>query len=188
MFLSEKSLKGGINLAITKERKAEILEQYSEWLSNSRAVIFTEYTGLGMKEIDTLRAKVREAGGEFHVIKNTLGKIAFEKAGFGENDFLVGSTAVGFAFEDAPSVAKALSEFADKSDFVNIKGGFLGSDLVGASQIKALADLPPLPIVRSQLLGVLQAPAAKLVRTLAEPGRSLAAVIKANVDQQSAAA
>ena len=175
-------------MAITKERKVEILDQYNAWLEGSRAVFITEYTGLGMKEIDDLRAKVREAGGEFHVIKNTLGKMAFEKAGYVDNEYFVGSTAVGFAFEDAPGVAKAISEYAEKSEFVNIKGGYLGAEMMSSTQIKALADLPPLPVVRSQLLGVLQAPASKLVRTLAEPGRSLAAVIKARADQQAAAA
>lgn len=175
-------------MAITKEGKVEILDQYNDWLEKSGAVFLTEYTGLNMKEIDELRANIREAGGEFHVIKNTLGKMAFEKAGYSDNDFFVGSTAIGFAFEDAPGVAKVLSDFAKESDFVKIKGGYLGTDLMDAGQVKALAALPPLPVLRAQLLGVLQAPASKLVRTLAEPGRSLAAVIKARSEQEAAAA
>ena len=66
-------------MAISKEHKNEMVEQYKEWVNNSRAMVVTEYTGLNMKQLDDLRSKVREAGGEFHVIKNTLTKVAFVK-------------------------------------------------------------------------------------------------------------
>ena len=66
-------------MAITKERKNELITQYSEWVSQSKALVLTQYVGLTMKDIDALRAKVRENGGEFHIIKNTLAKRAFER-------------------------------------------------------------------------------------------------------------
>jgi large subunit ribosomal protein L10 len=69
-------------LALTKERKNELVAHYSEWVSRSKALVLTQYVGLTMKGIDTLRGKVRENGGEFHIIKNTLAKLAFEQAGF----------------------------------------------------------------------------------------------------------
>ncbi|NJN45064.1 MAG: 50S ribosomal protein L10, partial [Anaerolineae bacterium] len=62
-------------MAISKQRKNDIVDQYSEWLKKSRAIIMTEYTGLTMKDLDQLREKLRENGNEFHIIKNTLGKI-----------------------------------------------------------------------------------------------------------------
>ena len=68
-------------MAISKERKEELVAQYSEWLKQSQATILAEYSGMSMQNIDALRAKIREAGGEFHIVKNTLGKLAFEKAG-----------------------------------------------------------------------------------------------------------
>jgi len=176
-------------LAITKKRKKELVQSYADWVQRSRAVILTEYTGVTMKQLDDLRAKVRDAGGEFHIVKNTLGKLAFEDAGLPvPEDLLEGSTAIGFAFEDAPALAKALSDFARTNEFIKIKGGFLGQDRIRAEDVRALADLPPLPVMRATLLGVISAPASKLVRTLAEPGRSVASVIRAFSEKENAPA
>ena len=171
-------------MAKSKQEKEGMLTEYIGWLGKSQAVVLIEYTGLTMKDLDGIRAKAREAGGEFHVVKNTLAKLALEKAGYTvPADFAKKSTAIGFAFTDAPAFAKAITEATKGMEAVKIKGGFMGSELLKAAQVKSLASLPTLPVLRSQLLGVLQAPAAKLVRTLAEPGRSLASVIKAHADQ-----
>lgn len=176
-------------MAITKKRKDELVGLYQGWLNDSKAVILTEYVGLSMVQIDDLRRKVREAGGEFHIIKNTLGKVAFEGAGLAvPENLLEGSTAAAFAFQDAPAMAKVVSEFARTSEFIKVKGGFLDNQVISAEQIKALADLPPLPVMRSQLLGVLMAPASKLVRTLAEPARQVASVLKAYADKDTSPA
>lgn len=174
-------------MAITKKQKKEIVAQYGEWLQQSEALVLTEYTGLNMKQMDALRSKVREAGGEFHVVKNTLLKLAFQNAEltFDEAHF-VDSTAVAFAFEDPPGIAKAMTDFAKESDAVKIKVGYLEGQMMTAEEVKALADLPPLPVMRATLLGTLLAPASQLVRTLAEPGRQVAAVIKAYADQDAA--
>ena len=176
-------------MAISKTRKNENLEQYAEWANRSRALIVTEYRGLNMKQIDDLRAKVRQAGGEFHIVKNTLGKLAFQKEGMSLPEGLFeGSTAIGFAFNDAPAVAKTMTEFARTSEFLKIKGGFLDKRPVSAADITALAELPPLPVIRAQLLGTLLSPASTLARTLAEPARGLAAVIKALAEKENAPA
>lgn len=174
-------------MAITKERKNEIVDQYSEWINKSRAMFVTEYVGLSMKDIDELRKKAREAGGEFHIVKNTLGKVAFESIGLEiPSNYLDGSTAIGFAFEDAPAMAKAMAEFARSSEFLKIKGGYLNKQVIDSEAVKSLAELPPLPVMRAQILGTIMAPASKLVRTLAEPARSLAAVVKAYTEKDSA--
>jgi large subunit ribosomal protein L10 len=162
-------------LAITKERKEEVLTQYADWMKRSQAVILVEYTGVRMKDLDNIRAKVRESGGEFHVVKFP-------------SDYLVKSTAVSFAFNDPASTAKALTDATKGSEFVKVKGGFMSGQTLNAAQVKALADMPPLPVVRAQLLGMLQAPASKLARTIAEPARGLAAVLKAFSEKATAAA
>lgn len=175
-------------MAISRERKSEILEQYKAWVSKSQAVFMTEYTGLTMKQFDDLRTKLREIGGEYHVLKNTLGKRVFKEAGYDiRDDLFAGSNAVGFAFDDSPSAAKVIADFAGTIDFVKIKGGYLGHRAITADEVKALAELPPLPVMRAQLLGVLQAPASKLVRTLAEPGRGIAAVVRAFSEKEATA-
>jgi large subunit ribosomal protein L10 len=174
-------------LAISKERKRDLIDQYNQWLKKSQAMILTEYTGLPMNQLDSLRGKLREAGGEFHIVKNTLGKRAFDEAGIALPDnFFEGSTAIGFAFEDVPAAAKTLTEFARTSDFIKIKGGFLGEKAITPTDVKALADLPPLDVLRAQVLGTIMAPASRLARTLAEPGRMIAAVIKAYAERDSA--
>lgn len=167
-------------MAISKQRKKELVAQYVDWFDQSRAMIVTEYSGLSMNDIDELRAKLREIGGEFHIVKNTLGKVAFDSAGrtVPEN-FLDGSTAMVFAFQDGPATAKAFMEFAKEREAIKVKGGFLNDELIGPEAVTALAELPPLPVMRAQLLGTIMAPASKLVRTLAEPARQVAAVIKA---------
>ena len=176
-------------MAFTKQRKEEVLAEYQDWLKRSQAVILVEYTGVRMKDLNAIRAKVREAGGEFHVLKNTLARRAFAASGMElPADYLIKSTAVSFAFTDPASTAKALADATKGSEFVKVKGGFMGGQVLNALQVKALAEIPPLPVVRAQLRGVLQAPAGKLVRTIAEPARGLAAVIRAFSEKAPAAA
>lgn len=176
-------------MAISKQRKEEVQAQYADWIKRSEAVILVEYSGASMKSIDSIRAKLREAGGEFHIVKNTLARRVFAENGMEvPQDFLVKSTAISFAFTDPASTAKALTDATKGNEFVKVKGGLMGGKALNAAQVKALSDLPPLPVMRATLLGVLQAPAGKLVRTLAEPARSLAAVIKARSESAQAAA
>jgi large subunit ribosomal protein L10 len=174
-------------LAITKERKQEVVAEYNEWIQRSSALFLAEYTGLTMKDVDELRRRVREVGGEFHIVKNTLGKRAFESAGMRlPEGFLEGSTAIAFAFQDAPGLAKVMTEFNRVSDALKLKGGYLGQNPIKAEDVKALADLPPLPVMRAQLLGTIMAPASQLARTLAEPARQVAAILKAYAEKDAA--
>lgn len=175
-------------MAITKEQKKELVANYRDWLDQSQAVILTEYVGLTMKDMDNLRNKIREAGGEFHVVKNTLVKLAFEDAGLSVPEgYFENSTAIGFAFADPPVLAKTLMDFGKTAQVLKIKGGYLEKTPISAGDIKALAELPPLPVMQAKLMGTILAPASKLVRTLMEPARQVAAVFKAYADQGTTA-
>ena len=174
-------------MAFTKEQKEKMLEQYENWLSKSQAMFLLQYSKMDMKAVDDIRVKAREAGGEMHVVKNTLFGLLLDQRGIGGKNYLDETTLVGFAFNDAPALAKVVND-ATKSDFFKIKGGMLGKSLLSAQDIKALADMPPLPVVRAQLLGVLQAPAAQLVRTVNEPARGLASVVRAYHEKEGASA
>jgi large subunit ribosomal protein L10 len=175
-------------LALSKEEKQTIVAEYEGWLKKSEAVFLTEYTGLTMPAFDELRKRVREAGGEYHVMKNTLGKLAFKSAGLDlPAEYLLGSTALGIAFSDAPGVAKAIADFAKEKEAVKIKGGFLGSRHLTSQEVARLATLPSLPVVRAQFLALLNTPATQLTRLLAEPGRRVAQVLKAHAEQPAAA-
>lgn len=182
-------LEGGEHtLAISKKRKQEMLADYQKYLERSQAVVLAEYIGLSMKDLEALRSKVREAGGEFRVVKNTLAERAFQQAGYSiPQGYFTGSTAASFAFADAPTLVRTIMDFARTNEFFKIKGGYLEFRPVSAEQVKALAELPTLPVLRARLLGVLLAPASQLARTLAEPGRQVAAVLKAHLDRQAAA-
>lgn len=176
-------------MAKTKQQKQQLVEQYSEWIEHSKAIVLTKYVGLSVPEMEQLRRDIREAGGEFHVVKNTLAKRAFEKVGLEiELEHFLGDTAIGFAFDDAPSVAKAIVDYSEDSDFVELKVGYLGDKLVDAGEIVALAKVPPLPVVRAQLMSALLAPATKLSQILAEPGRQVAGVLKAYSETSAEAA
>jgi large subunit ribosomal protein L10 len=176
-------------LALSKQKKEQVLAQYQKWVDNSQAVVLVEYTGVKMADLDAIRAKLRDTGGEFHIIKNTFARKIFQANGMSVPDgYLKKSTAVAFAFTDAAATTKALTDATVKMEAIKLKGGFLGKQALSTAQVKSLADLPPLPVVRAQLLGTLQAPASKLVRTLAEPARSLAYVLRANSEKAQAAA
>lgn len=173
-------------MAFTKQHKNKMVAQYVEWLRQSQGVFVLNYSKMTMKDIDTLRAKAREAGAEVHVVKNTLMKLALDEVGIQDKAVFDGASLVGFAFSDAPALAKVLSDATVKSEIFAIKGGYLGNQPLSPAQIKALADLPPLPVMRAMLLGTISAPASKLVRTIAEPARGLAAVIKAYSEKGAA--
>lgn len=176
-------------MALTRQQKEQVLAQYTEWFDRSQAVVLVEYTGLSMKDLDNIRGKVRETGGEFHILKNTLTRKVFAARGIHLPDgYLQKSTAVAFAFKDAAATTKALTDVTKGLEAVKLKGGLLDTQALSPAQVKALADLPPLPVIRAQLLGVLQAPAGKLVRTIAEPARSLASVFRAYSEKAQAAA
>lgn len=175
-------------MALSKEKKQSISSEYEQWLSKAEAVFLTEFSGLTMPGFDELRKRIREVGGEFHVMKNTLGKRVFKAAGYEVPEgTLLGSTAVGLAFSDAPGVAKAISEFAKEREAVKIKGGFLGKQFLSKQDVVRLATLPALPVVRSQFLALLNTPATQLVRLLNEPGRRVAQVLKAHAEKAPAA-
>ncbi|MCE5208396.1 MAG: 50S ribosomal protein L10 [Chloroflexi bacterium] len=174
-------------MAFTKKQKQKILDQYDAWLKDSRAVVLLEYKKMDMKTIDGLRAKAREVGGELHIAKNTLLGKALQTAGYEGIIQPTGTTLCAFAFDDAPSMAKVLQDALkeSKEELFKVKMGYLDGQAINANQVKALADLPPLPVMRATLLGTIMAPASKLVRTLAEPGRQIAAVIKARSEKDA---
>jgi large subunit ribosomal protein L10 len=166
-----------------------MLATYLDWLKRSQAVILVEYTGARMKDMDAIRSKVRESGGEFHVVKNTLMRRVLKEQGMSlPDEFLLKSTAMTLAFSDPAATAKALSDATKAMGFVKVKAGLMAGQVLSAAQVKSLAELPPLPVVRAQLLGVLQAPAGKLVRTISEPARALAAVFRAYSEKAQATA
>ncbi len=174
-------------MAFTKKEKLAMQAEYTTWLKSSQAVFIVKFGKMTMKDVDTLRGKAREAGNELHVVKNTLFALALDEAGLKRGETFEGSSLVGFAFSDPPTMAKLLSDAAKGSEVFTLKGGYLGTELLQAAQVKALADLPSLPVMRARLMGLLNTPATQIVRTLAEPARRMAFLVKAHSEQPTAA-
>ena len=144
-----------------------------------------EYTKMNMKAVDTLRVKARDAGAEMHVVKNTLMEKALVNVGITSKE-LAGTCLFGFAVNDVPALAKVVGDVTKNSEIFKLKGGYLSGRPITPENVKALADMPPLPVLRAKLLGLINTPASTLVRTLAEPGRQVAYVIQAHSEQTPA--
>ncbi len=174
-------------MAFTKEEKKELIASYEKWLKESHAAYVMTYQKMRMKDIDALRAEAREIGGELHVVKNTLMKIALKNCDLEDSGFFSDSSIVAFAFEDAPALAKLIDK-ANSTDLFSVKGGYLDGIALDGQAIIALSKLPPLPQMRAQLLALIQTPATQLVRTISEPARQIAAVVKAYSEKSPAPA
>lgn len=175
-------------MAISREKKEQLVEEYKQLLEKSNATIWTEYAGLSVKEMEGLRQEIREAVGEFHVVKNSLIKLAYEAMDFPipENG-LEGEVAVGFAMEDVPPVAKAIADMAKDRDSISVKGGVVNGEIFTADQIKQLAELPPLDVLRAQLLGLINTPATQIAGVLAGSARQVLNVLNAYSEKEPAA-
>ena len=169
-----------MSLAISKDKKRELVTKYLELASSSKGMIMTSFSGLSVKQTESLRRQIREVGGTFHIVKNTLAKRAFEEAGLKlPEGALDGTTAIGFAEEDITDLAKAIVNVARETELLQVKGGLVEGVIYSAKQVLRLADLPSLPVVQAQLLGLLQAPASRVAGALKGSVRQVAAVIGA---------
>lgn len=169
-------------------QKQDLVAEIKERFNASEAVIMTDYRGLTVKEMQELRTKVREVGGEIKVYKNTLTEIAIRELALPSMDeYLEGPTAFVFITEDAVAPAKALTAFAKAHPALELKGGFVQNQVVGADGVKAIASLPSREELLAKLFGTMQNPARGLVTVLSGPARGLATVLDAIAKQKDAA-
>lgn len=176
-------------MAISREKKTEMVADYADRVSQSRALIFTDYRGLSVARMTDLRRRLREVGGGFQVIKNTLFKRALDAAEVPlADEYLEGPLAVGYCFEEVPPVAKALIDFATESGVLQIRGALLGAQFLDADSVKAIAALPPREVLLAELLGSVQGPMSSLASTIMAPMRELVRVLHARAEQGQEAA
>lgn len=146
-----------------REEKAALVAEVADKLAQSKTTIVTDYRGLTVGEVTELRKRLREAGIEFRVLKNTLVRRATAQSGTEALDvFLKGPTAIAFSTEDLVAPAKLLNDFAAKNKALEIKGGLVEGKLIDADGVKDLASLPSREGLLSMLLSVLQAPMRNL--------------------------
>lgn len=158
-------------MTIRAEKEATVNEIQQKF-ERSKAVVLADYRGLNVKEVTELRKKLREAGIEYKVIKNTLTSRAAKQAKVeGLDQYLSGPTAIAFSYQDPVIPAKILANFAKDHKKLELKGGILEGRVINYQSVKALADLPSREILLGQVAGMLQAPMRGLVTVLAGPLR-----------------
>ena len=175
----------GLNL----EQKQAVVSEVAAKLANAQALIVAEYRGLDVARVTQLRAKARQSGLYLRVLKNTLARRAVKGTPFeGLSDQMVGPLMYGIA-ADPVAGAKVIADFAKENELFVIKGGAMSNSLMSAKDIKALAALPSRDELLAMLVGTMQAPVTKLVRTLNEvPGKFVRTLAALKEQREKAAA
>ena len=167
-----------------RAEKKLVTKEYLTRLNASPFFIVVDYRGLGVSQFTELRNRLRQAGAEVHVVKNSIFRIAVQEAGLGDvAGSMTGQLAVATGTKDISAAAKVLKNYQAEFEKPKLKFGYLGDQRLELADLQALADLPSLEVLRSNFLGLLQTPAGQLVRLLNEPASRLARVLQARVDQ-----
>jgi large subunit ribosomal protein L10 len=169
-----------------KPEKERIVAELTERLRTSETLIVADYRGLSVKEIDELRTKLLEQGASFTVVKNSLTRRAAEAAGADALLALLdGPTAIAFLDTggDAVAVAKALADSAKTTRVLEVRGGVMQGRAITAADVDELAKLPPVDVLRGQVLGAVSAPLYAIVGLFTAPLQNLHGLIQARIDQ-----
>ncbi len=166
-----------------RAKKTEIVDGLRGVFNEAGVIVVTHYQGLSVAEVTDLRRGMHAAGARFRVTKNRLAKIALADTPYSSlADLFTGPTAIAFS-RDPIAAPKAAVSYAKRNEKLAIIGGALGSNLLSAEQVRALADLPSIDELRAKLVGLLVSPAARLLSLLQAPGAQLARVLAAHADQ-----
>ena len=169
-----------------RSQKADLVAELKSVFTETSVVVITRNLGLTVAQSTDLRLKMRDAGAQFKVAKNKLAVIALEGTRYGPiGEMLTGPTALATSI-DPVAAAKVAVEFAKTNAKLEIVGGAMGDTLLDVAGVMALAALPSLDELRAKLIGLVQAPATKIARTINEPGAQLARVFGAYAAKEAA--
>ncbi len=175
-------------MAINREKKEKIVGNLNEWAGKSQAIIIVKYGGMTMPQLDKVRHAMRKAQGEFHVSKNTLVTKVLKEHGHAiPEKWLKGQTAMSFCFTDPAAVAKSLGDLGKEFDKLQVVGGVMSGKPMDANDVKALASLPSLDVLRAQIIGTLSGPATGLVSVLNSAIGSVMFALQAKIDKEQPA-
>jgi large subunit ribosomal protein L10 len=175
-------------VSLTLEQKKSVVAEVNEVAAGAQAAIAAEYTGLTVADMTALRAQARAQGVYVRVVKNSLAKRAIAGTEFEcLSDSLTGPLLLVFSADDPGAGARIVREFKKTNDRLVPTAIAFAGEVRPPEDLKLLADMPTLDEARGQLLGLLQAPATQLVRTLAEPGGQFVRLLAAYRDKQQAA-
>jgi len=169
-----------------RSEKADLVEELKRVFTETSVVVVTRNLGLTVAQSTDLRLRMRDAGAQFKVTKNRLALIALEESRYKPiGDLLTGPTALATS-GDPVAAAKVAVDFAKTTERFEIVGGAMGDTLLDVNGIKALAALPSLDQLRATIVGLVQAPATKIARTVSEPGAQLARIFSAYAAKEAA--
>jgi len=175
-------------LAISRERKEQLVAELSELLSRSSVVILSDYRGLTASQMSELREKLRASGSKLTVAKNSLIRRSLVESNLPALDTLLeGPTAVSFIFGPFGEPLREMKAFANETEMLNIKGGLLGDRVLSADDVQVLTDLPATDVLRAQVLGSVQSPVSGFVGVLDSMLRGLLYALSARADQMGEA-
>src|SRR5262245_28065737 len=159
--------------------KAETVAVVHEKFKTAKMAIVTEYRGLSVAQMTRLRREIRNASGEYQVIKNTLVRRALDGTAFGDLEKLLeGPNGWVFAYDDPVVLSKALIKFGDDHDKLRIKGGVFEGRFMDPAGVKVLSQMPSKPELQAKLLAMINAPATQLVRLIQEPGARMVRLLE----------
>jgi large subunit ribosomal protein L10 len=171
---------------MNRAEKADLVALLNTTFNETEVVVVTRNLGLTVAQSTDLRGKMRDADATFKVSKNRLAKIALKDTRYEPlAEMLTGPIALATS-SDPVAAAKVAVEFAKTNDKLEIVGGMMGETLLDANGVKALATMPSLDELRAKIIGLVQAPATKIARTIAEPGAQLARVVGAYAAKEGA--
>ena len=160
--------------------KEAVVTEIREKFEASKTVILADYRGLNVAEVTELRKKMREAGVDYKVLKNTMTSRAAKAANIeGLDEYLAGPTALAFSYQDYVAPAKILTDFAKDHKKLELKAGILDGQVINLESVKSLAELPSREVLLGKLAGLFQAPVRGLVTVLAGPLRNFAYAVEA---------
>lgn len=169
------------------KQKIENVDHLTQQMQEAKAVVFTDYRGLTVAQLDTLRTELSKHDATLEVTKNSLMSIAAKKADKEvEAEVLQGPTATLFAFGDEVAPLKALADFAKEAELPTVKAGFLGNVALSAAQVSSLASLPSREVLIAKTVGTIKAPLTGLVNVLQGNTRGLVYALAAIRDQKQA--
>ncbi|MFL6845627.1 MAG: 50S ribosomal protein L10 [Allosphingosinicella sp.] len=169
-----------------RAQKSEQVASLKQTFAETSLVVVTRNLGLTVAQSTALRNRMRDAGASYKVTKNTLTLIALEGSRYAPiGELLTGPTALATS-TDPVAAAKVAVDFAKTTDRFEIVGGAMGDTVLDVAGVRALAELPSLDELRAKIIGVIQAPAAKIARTINEPGAMLARVLGAYAAREAA--
>jgi large subunit ribosomal protein L10 len=167
-----------------RAEKQILTKEYLNRLNASPFFIVVNYTGLKVAPLTELRQRLKKAGAEVHIVKNSIFRIAAKEAGVTDlGAALAGQIAVVTGQKDISAAAKVVKNFTAEFTRPKIEFGFLNNQRLENKDVLVLADLPSIEVLRGKLLGVLQAPATKLVALMNTPASQLARVLQAKADK-----